>query len=237
MDENQQVDLKPERAWQSSLGVESKLAPGITLATTAYYVDRSDMIVQREARADAMPGNGTDTYENAGIGRSYGAEMLLQARGERFFAWAAYTFARSERQDHVMDPWRKFDEDQTHNLVVLASYKLGAAKQWQVGGRFQYTTGLPYTPVSGAVFDSDRNTYTPSYGAINSLRQAAPNQLDLRVDHYWQMQGWKLSAYLDISNVYANAPVVQVQYNENFTKRTDVTGIPILPALGVRGEF
>ncbi|HEX7703989.1 MAG TPA: TonB-dependent receptor, partial [Kofleriaceae bacterium] len=33
-DENLQADLKPERAWQSSVGIENKLLPGVTLQTT-----------------------------------------------------------------------------------------------------------------------------------------------------------------------------------------------------------
>ena len=87
------------------------------------------------------------------------------------------------------------------------------------------------------MFDSDRNQYDPMYGAVNSQRDPSPNQLDLRVDHYWQFPTWKLSAYLDVSNVYMNAPIQGWQYNENYTTRTAITGIPILPSLGVRGEF
>jgi len=236
-DENLQADLKPERAWQSSLGVEQKLGRGVTLQTTAYYNDQSDLIVAREQRAGAMASDGSDTYENTGIGKEYGVEMLLKIQSERFFGWASYTFSRSERRDHPDDAWRMFDDDQPHNLIVLGSYKLGAAKQWQLGARFQYTSGAPYTPVTGAIFASDQNRYLPSYGTTNSLREPAQDQLDIRIDHYWTFQRWKLSAYLDVSNVYMNAPVYSYQYNDNYTKRTAVTGIPILPALGVRGEL
>ena len=234
-DENLQTDLEPERAWQSSLGAETKVGDGVSLATTAYYIDRSDMVVQRTDRTGAMSSDGSDTYDNAGVGRSYGAEFLLKAHFADFFGWVAYTYASSDRQDHPMDAWRKFDTDQTHNLIALASYK--PTPRWQLGARFQYTSGTPDTPVVGAVFDSDRNSYTPTYGATNSLRNASQNQLDLRVDHYWTFTSWKLSAYLDVSNVYLNAPVQGYQYNQNYTTRTAITGIPILPSLGVRGEF
>ena len=236
-DENLQADLMPERAWQSSAGVENKLMDGLTLQSTVYYLDRSDLISQKDSRMTTTAMDGSDTYENTGIGRSYGAELLLQARFERFFGWASYTYSRSERQDHPMDAWRKFDEDQPHNLILLGSYKLGAQQQWQVGARFQYTTGRPYTPVVGAVFSSDQNRYLPEYGTVNSLRERSANQLDIRVDHVWTFTGWKLAGYLDVSNVYLNAPVVAENYNENYTKRTEVTGLPILPSLGLRGEF
>ncbi|HEU0036030.1 MAG TPA: TonB-dependent receptor [Kofleriaceae bacterium] len=236
-DENLQTSLAPERAWQTSLGVENKIAKGLTFTTTAYYVDRSDLIVANGSRGTAMSSDGSDTYTNDGVGRSYGAEMLLQARSDRFFGWAAYTYARSERRDDPMGSSRLFDSDQTHNLVLLGSLKLGAARQWQVGGRFQLTSGTPYTPVTGAVFDSDRNEYQPEYGVVNSQRNPAEHQLDLRVDRTFTFESWKLSGYLDVSNVYLNAPVVGYSYNANYTERTETKGLPILPSFGLRGEF
>lgn len=237
MDENLDPKLRAERAWQTSAGVEEKLAKGVSLTATAYYVDRSDMIVAAAARDAGMSTDGSGTYVNEGVGRSYGGEVLLQARGDRFFGWAAYTYGRSERRDHPMDDSRLFDSDQTHNLIVLGSVKLGRDNKWQVGGRFQLTSGTPYTPVMGAVYDSDRNKYDPAYGQVNSQRNPAQHQLDLRVDRSFAFKDWKLSGYLDVSNVYMNAPVVGYSYNTNYTERTETTGIPILPSIGVRGEF
>ncbi len=239
-DENLDKNLKPERAWQSSFGVEKKVMPGVTFTATAYYNDRSDMLVQatsRDAGQSGMTTDGTGSYINAGDGTSYGTELLLQARGKRFFGWAAYTFSRSKRKDGEMAAERLFDSDQTHNLIVLGSMKFGTGDKWQIGGRFQLTSGTPYTPVVGAVFDSDRNNYTPTYAATNSQRNPAQHQLDVRVDRNFAFKHWKLSAYLDVQNVYVNAPVVGYDYNANYTKRTETTGIPILPSFGLRGEF
>ncbi len=234
-DENLQTSLKPERAWQTSLGLENKVSSGLTMTTTVYYNDRSELITAAGARSDTMASDGSATYTNDGTGRSYGAELLLQARTDRFFGWAAYTYARSERKDHPMDETRLFDSDQTHNLIILGSLKLGDT--WQLGARFQLTSGTPYTPVTGAVFNSDYNNYTPEYGRINSQRNPAQHQLDIRIDRAFQFQTWKLSGYLDVSNVYMNAPVLGYDYNENYTERTETKGIPILPSIGLRGEF
>src|SRR5262245_5758794 len=66
-DENLQTDLEPEKSWQSSIGWEEKLAPGVTVTTTAYYNKRSDLIVTAAARDTA------DTamayYQNNGAGK------------------------------------------------------------------------------------------------------------------------------------------------------------------------
>lgn len=233
-DENLQTSLAPERAWQTSVGLENKVMKGVTLTTTLYYNDRSDLITAAGARADAMETDGSSTYTNDGAGRSYGAELLLQARTDNFFGWAAYTYARSQRKDNEMAEQRLFDSDQTHNLVVLGSYKLG---NWQFGGRFQLTTGTPYTPVVGAVFNSDINNYSAEFGRINSQRNPAQHQMDIRVDRAFQFQSWKLSGYLDVANVYMNAPTLGYEYNQNYTERTETKGIPILPSIGLRGEF
>ncbi len=237
MDENLDKQLKPERSIQTSVGIEEKIAKGITFTGTVYYNDRSDLLVAAAARDAGMTSDGTGTYTNGGTGRSYGAEMMLQLRGEKFFGWAAYTYARSERQDTPMSETRLFDTDQTHNLVALGSMKFGKADRWQLGGRFQLTSGSPFTPATGAVFDSDRNAYRPQYAATNSQRNPAQHQLDVRLDRAFAFKSWKLAAYLDIANVYVNAPVVGYEYNTNYTKRTAQTGIPILPSFGLRGEF
>ncbi len=231
----QTTDIEPERSIQYSLGVEQKLGRGLELTTTGFYMDRSDLIVFAQGnRTTQMDDDGAGTYSNEGEGRTYGAEALLRLRTDDFFGWIAYTLSRSERRDHPMDAERLFDYDQTHNLVLVASYKLG---KWQLGGRFQYATGSPYTPVTGSTFMSDANEYQPTYGAINSERNPANHQLDLRVDRFFQFDSWKLAAYLDVANVYMNAPVVDRDYSYDYSEREETTGIPILPSIGVRGEF
>ncbi|MDQ3340118.1 MAG: TonB-dependent receptor [Myxococcota bacterium] len=235
-DENLQTSLKPERAWQTTVGLENKIGKGITMTTTVYYNDRSDLITAG-ARSEPMREDGTNTYTNDGTGRSYGAELLLQARSDKFFGWAAYTYARSERQDNEMAADRLFDSDQTHNLVILGSYKFGEDDKWQIGGRFQLTSGTPYTPVVGAVFNSDINNYSAEFGRINSQRNPAQHQMDIRIDRAFTFKDWKLSGYLDVANVYFNAPTLGYEYNQNYTARTETKGIPILPSFGLRGEF
>ena len=60
----------------------------------------------------------------------------------------------------------------------------------------------------------------------------------MRVDKTWQLGGGvKLSAYLDILNIYNSANVEGVCYNYNYTLSTNATGIPFLPSIGIRGEL
>jgi hypothetical protein len=128
-----------------------------------------------------------------------------------------------------------FDYDQTHILTALGSMKIG--RGWQIGARFRYITGRPYTPYAGGVLDHDAGVYAPLEGAANSARLPARHQLDLRIDKGWQFASWKLSAYLDVQNVYNRENSEDIGYNYDFSENKPVPGLPILPILGLRGEL
>ena len=131
-------------------------------------------------------------------------------------------------------PERAFDYDQPHNLIAAASWKLGA---WSVGARFRYASGLLHTPIVGSVYLADKDFYEPVYGHTNGERMEASHQLDLRVDRRFQFDAWRLSAYLDVTNVYANPRVIDYSYEFDYSKREPLTDLPILPTIGLRGEF
>jgi outer membrane receptor protein involved in Fe transport len=226
--------LKPETAYQYSLGVEQELLPPLELSIEGYYKDLRDIVVANDDLNDSANGL---SYVNSGRGRSYGGEFLLRYKpGGRFFGWIAYTLSRSERRDHSGDDYYTYDYDQTHILTALASYQLG--RGWQIGARFRYVTGSPYTPNVGGTVDHDAGTYAPVTSlARNSDRLPAFHQLDLRVDKTWRFQAWSLSAYLDLQNAYNRQNTESIGYNFDYSQTTPTHGLPILPVLGLRGEL
>ncbi|MBK9072968.1 MAG: hypothetical protein IPL79_18505 [Myxococcales bacterium] len=75
------------------------------------------------------------------------------------------------------------------------------------------------------------------FGEQFSIRKESAHQLDIRVDRHWKFKTWKLSAFLDVTNVYAHPRVLGYSYNFDYTKRQNITDLPIIPAFGVRGAF
>ena len=71
-DEIFQDSLQPEKAWQTTLGVERELREGLTAQVTGFYTWRRDLIVYATDRMDA--GNAQSAYVNRGRGRTYGGE-------------------------------------------------------------------------------------------------------------------------------------------------------------------
>jgi TonB family protein len=228
--------LHSESANHYSLGFEQELAPPLELSLEGFYKDLHGLVLS--APSQNSTANGL-SYQNIGRGRSYGSELLLRYKpgnGGRFFGWVAYTLSRSERKDSKHDAYYRYDYDQTHILTALASYKLG--RGWQLGGRFRYVTGSPYTPEIGGTVDYDAGSYAPvTSTARNSKRLPAFHQLDVRVDKTWQFQSWALSAYLDVQNAYNHQNTESIGYNFDYSQTTATHGLPLLPIVGIRGEL
>jgi len=143
--------------------------------------------------------------------------------------------SRAERRDARARAYRLFDLDQTHILTLIGSYRL--PRNWEIGARFRYVTGNLYTPVTGALYDADADQYVGVDGPVNSGRANAFHQLDVRIDKRWVFEKWMLNAYLDVQNVYNRANADGVQYNYDFSESESQQGLPIIPVIGLRGEF
>jgi hypothetical protein len=177
-----------------------------------------------------------ERLNNDGTGRIYGFELLARrALTERFFGWVAYTFSRSQRRDRPGVPLRLFDNDQTHVLTVIGSYKLPAG--WDVGARFRFSSGNPLTPITGARRDDLTDVFIPTFGAVNSQRLPNFHQLDLRVDKNFIFDRWSLDLYVDLTNAYNNPAKEGVLYNYNYSESAFLEGLPILPIIGAKGSF
>jgi hypothetical protein len=106
-----------------------------------------------------------------------------------------------------------------------------------VGLRFRYVTGNPTTPVIGAYYDANSDNYRAINGQPYSARLDSFNQLDLRFDKAWTFRWWRFAVYLDIQNLYNAKNAELVAYNYNYRQMQTVNGLPILPVIGIRGEF
>ena len=216
------TDIESEHSTQNIAGLQYEPREGARIQASAYYTDRTNLIT-REMGAE---------LGNNGRGKTVGGELLATYRGGPWFGWLSYSYSHSTRVDHPGDEERLFTYDQPHSLNAAASWKSG---RWQLGGRFQLYSGLPYTPALGSIFDSDRNIYIPLYADVNSERAPMHHQLDLRVDYSWKWGPTAMTAFLDVQNVYMNESVVTYFYSYDFTQRSAFTAIPIIPSLGLRG--
>ncbi|MEI8255637.1 MAG: energy transducer TonB, partial [Deltaproteobacteria bacterium] len=155
--------------------------------------------------------------------------------GQRFFGWVAYTLMRAERRDGPTYGWRPFDYDQTHNLTIVASANLGAG--WEAGLRFRFVTGRPTTSPSPSIYNADTFAWIHVPGAYGNDRLPDFHQLDLRIEKRWRVGRGLVGAFLEVLNVYNQANIEGWEYADDGVHRAPIPSLPIVPNLGLRGEW
>jgi TonB family protein len=224
-------DLAPIQSVHVGAGWEYDAFPGARFGVEGFYKYLWD-------RPVATPNGQAPFYVTQGIGRIYGGEFSMNLRpatGRQYFGYLSYTLSRSERKDGPLEPWRVFDFDQTH--ILTAAFVYNFPRNWEIGGTFRLVSGNPYTPVIGSIYDALNDIYIPIDGRVNSLRNPLFNMLDLRVQKKWIFQGWRLAIFLDVRNVYNKQNQEGIVYNYDYSQRTPLLGLPIIPSLGIRGEL
>ncbi len=229
-------DVGLEKAMHYSVGAEYRPRPHIKLELTGFYKTLHDLIVPTDEVREVNGVLEPLRFNNGGAGRVIGLEVSAKHElADGLFGWVAYTLSRAERKDDGETEYRLFDYDQTHILTVIGSYQL--PHNWEVSSRFRLVSGNLYTPYTGAVYSADDDVYLGIKGATNSARVSAFNQIDFRIDKKWIYDTWMLNAYLDIQNVTNRANPEGLEYNFDFSETEESQGLPIIPVLGLRGEF
>jgi hypothetical protein len=213
-------------------GAKYQFTDLLSVETVGFY-SKSDDLVSRSPLGIPLQAQALVQEKS---GRAYGGQILLRhelAKG--FFGWASYSLIRSERKDHPDSDWRLFDFDQTHVGTVVASYELGLG--FEIGARFRYASGFPRTPVFAAFKGDRRDLFEPLFGKQNSIRIPDFIQADVRFSKRFTFGTVKAEAYVDVQNVTNRRNPEDIVYNYDYSQRGYITGLPILPVLGVRAEW
>lgn len=227
------VELLAEQSLSATVGFEQDIGPAIHAEVEGFYKDLTDLIVNN----DSFSTLDDQYFSNEGIGRVYGLEVIIRHEPiGKFFGWVSYTLSKSERKDHPDEDWYVYDFDQTHNFVAVAGYKL--PWDFEVSGRAQYTTGNPTTPYDLGVYDIDQDSYMGfQTSAYNSERLPPYWAVNFRIDKLFTFKAWQLDLYLDVLNaLHGTNPEFEV-YNYDYTEKTYVEGLPLIPSPGFEAKF
>lgn len=228
-------NLKAEQGIHYTAGFEKDYRhsdmSGWLWSTDMFYKQLSHLVM---STSNVNSAGQPEYYSNDGRGTIYGAEFMLKYQSKTWSGWLAYTLSKSTR---VYPPLAEqlFEYDQTHNLTLVAEREL--RNNWKFSGRVRYTSGDPYTPVAGAEYDVDNDTYVRENGTMYSSRMPAFFEVDARFDKKWIYDTWILTFYVDVENVTNHKNVEQINYSYDYSQHTNITGLPILPFVGVKGEF
>jgi hypothetical protein len=171
---------------------------------------------------------GNEAVKSISEGRTYGFEFLYQQKMFKgYYAILAYTFVNSEFKDkngsYVPTSW-----DSKH-IVSFTGGKI-FKKGWQFGFRWLYSGGSPYTPYDIPTSSLKQNWDINGlglldYNQLNTEREAAFHQLNVRVDKKIFLEKFSMNFYLDIQNLYGYktkvAPILLVEKDSNGVPITD----------------
>lgn len=138
-----------------------------------------------------------------GTGEAYGAELLVQKKlTKNLFFTASYTlfWSKFSNSDGNLTPsaW-----DNRHLVSVILGRKFG--KNWELGLKWRYQGGVPYTPfdLDGSLANySTLGTGVLDYGQLNTLRLDPFMQFDFRLDKKWNFRRTTLDVFLDVQNAF-----------------------------------
>jgi hypothetical protein len=217
--------LGVEQAWHVTAGGQWRRGTvALELAGYARWLD--DLVARDLAVTPPL----AKVLTQAGIGRVVGAQVTARVLGwHGLSGWLSYNLSRSRRKDADDQPWRYFDHDQTHGLIAVAGWELGA---WSVGARVRFATGEPRTDVLGAFFDSQTGRFEPIRGPHNGVRLPAFFAADLRGERRFS----KGAVYLEIQNLTNRANAEEIIYSADYMQRGYLTGLPLLAIAGIRIE-
>jgi hypothetical protein len=148
---------------------------------------------------------GNEEITSTSKGRAVGGEFLYQQKLVKgFYGIIAYTFVRSEFLDknevYVPSSW---DSRHILSMSVGKQFKKG----WEMGVRWRYSGGAPFTPYDNLLSAQIPVWNTNGMGVLNfdqlnAMRLGVFHQMDIRVDKKFFFPRWSMNFYLDIQNLY-----------------------------------
>ncbi len=215
-------------------GALYRLFDTLTADVTGFYTTSTDLAARSPSPSPLL----AQALVLSGSGRSYGVQLLVRKElSHGLFGWVSYTLSRAERQDTPGGPVRLFDYDQTHVLTALASWAIG--KGFEVGSRFRFADRLSPHAGHGRLLRRAAPTPTSRSSACRTSIRILPFvSLDLaRLQALRARQDRAGGFYLDVQNVTNRqnpAPGGDRVHCRTTSSRAYITGLPILPSLGLR---
>jgi len=220
------TNLDHIRAEHRTVGIQQKVDADWNWKAEAYHKKLSNLVISDPQL----------NYINAASGKAYGLELLIKKEEtDNLSGWFVLNLAKSQRRNDVTGQEFRFQHDQPVNATLVGNYKL--SDDWALGMKWNYHSGIPYTPILGTNGTYSDGRPIPLYAGVNSGTLPVHHQLDLRLDRNYLFDNWKLNTYFELNDIYQRKNVVGYSYDSTYTKRKAVYDFVLSFAFGVQAEF
>jgi hypothetical protein len=234
--------IDPAIADQVSVGYFRNFKDNMYEASVeVYYKDYQNLLDYKD-NAQLLLNDNLETELIQGEGRAYGLEFQVEKVKGRLTGWVSYTLSRSElKVDGInRNDWYPSNYDKTHDVTVVAQYKL--SEKWKFGGNFAFMTGRPITyPDSRYVYEgvvvpnyTNRNgARTPTYHRLDLSATLVPKQKDKVLFFINRPDSWESSWTFSIYNAYGrrNPYSIFFRQNEDNPQQTEAVRLSIFGSI------
>lgn len=238
-------------AWHGIIGYEWDLNKHLSFNLEGYYkfFNQLSNINQNKLYDDvAQFSDIDDVFKKDFIiesGKSYGVDALLKYSRDRLFIWTVYSYGKSTRWDGFQEYAPVFDR--RHNVNVVSSYTFGKKKSLELNIRWNFGSGLPFTPTGGYfqnetfqngvttnINTSNADQVTVLLGEFNSRRLPTYHRLDITIKKQFTFKNKTvLEAVASVTNLYDRKNIFYV----NRVTNEKIYQFPALPSLGISYKF
>ncbi len=243
--DGKEVTRNYQQSQHAIIGAEFELGKHITVNLEGYYKNFSLLFnLNRNKILNSDPDFIVEKGDAEGI------DLTLKYDHNNFFVWAVYSFAFVHRyyenaEGEVEMYYPHFDR--RHNLNLMASYRFGGTKTWEVSARWNYGSGFPFTQNQGfyekiSFNDGIYTNYVDENGEINVIladlndkRMPDYHRLDLDIKkRFFFSENTNLEVNFSVTNIYDRKNVFYV----NRYKEDDIVyQLPIMPSVGFTFSF
>jgi hypothetical protein len=214
---NQQGTLVNKNAeYQSSkhaeLGLEYLVNDGLRFTFEGFYkkYDQVPISLQKGISLANLGSDfnvlGNEPVVTTGQGKAYGIEFFAQKKlTDRFFGVFSYTYYHSMYTgldgNYVASSW-----DNRHLFSLSWGYKF--PRNWELGLKFRYQGGAPYTPYDAMASQMNYLTLGQGifdYTKLNTQRLRGFHSSDVRIDKKYNYKHVTLDLFMDVTNWYVAA--------------------------------
>ncbi len=223
------LELKSALATHYVAGIEQRISDDTRATIEVYYKELASLFVS--------PNDTSNLLLNTGSGYAKGIEVSMQKKfNGGVVGSASYSYSISKRRDNASASLYDFEYDRPHIINLIGGMELGDG--WQIGAKFQFASGNPYTPVDGVAKKAGQ--YYLIDGAINSARYPDYHKIDVRVDKQFNFDKWSLTAYLDLWNIYNRDNITSYSFKAGTAGEIITTpryDFGITPIIGITAKF
>ncbi len=235
-------EIKPQTAWQFSMGHDWKLSENFLIETETYYKKMKNLVAYKSAanfpQLTDIQINGWEDELTFGKGYAWGWETKVRMSFKPIDFTASYTLSKSERHFDDLNegvPF-PFSFDNRHSFKTTLFLKMG--KKTNLSASYIYNSGRPITLVktSGTpLFFSNEDQEIEYLSTINGHRLMPYSRLNVGFDFNfrkkWGGQVFSIGVYNATNNSNEVFRYVEEDFDDpNTSQLKTTTLLPFFPS-------